>query len=221
MTYQEFSTSAKIPGIHRPVLFKGSVNIEVDQAHYLFSTSGSSGKKHYLHSLKSIENAVESFLKSHPLESSDRWWVSLSTRHVAGFSILARSFFGGLKKPFEKSFVLDVDLMKSEDITLLSLVPTQIFDIVSKKIEAPPHLKYVFVGGARLSDELFLKANNLGWPLVSCFGATETFAQFSSSKDNIDFTAYDGWEIKSNNQKELEVKGPSLFSYQIFEQAWL
>jgi|GEM_PF-3706055 len=144
---------------------------DMHESYYLLSTSGSEKKKHFLHTSSSIKEATESFLKTHPLDASDRWWLSLSTRHVAGFSILARSYFSKIKAPYEKDFSLDTKIMEEEGISLLSLVPTQIFDIVSRSLKAPISLKYVFVGGAPLSDNLFLKAKELGWPLVPCFGA--------------------------------------------------
>ncbi len=186
------------------------------ESYYLLSTSGSEKKKYVLHTSSSIKNATESFLKTHPLNSNDRWWLSLSTHHVAGFSILARSYFANIKPPYEKEFVLNNIIIEQEKISLLSLVPTQIFDIVSKSLKAPTSLKYVFVGGAPLSKGLFLKAKSLGWPIVPCFGATETFAQFSSSSDNSSYSVFDDWSLKTNSENELMVSGPGLYDSEVF-----
>ena len=217
MKYKDFVRSIHESKVHKVVPFESDIKIEVDRAFYLLGTSGTFLKKYFLHDIKSIKKTVYSFLDRHPLEKNDRWWVSLSTQHVAGFSILARSYFAGLKKPLEEPFNLNAVKMKKEGITVISLVPTQVFDLVAKRIKAPSTLKYVFVGGASLSDELFVKAKSLGWPLYSCFGSTETFAQFASSKNNKDYEVYNTWFIKSNKKGELEIKGPSVFTHHVFE----
>jgi len=213
MNYKKFLNSVHENKVHCISVDQGSVAFNVSTPHYLTSTSGSVVKKIYLHSLENIKNSVNSFLKSHPLTKDDRWWVSLPTKHVAGFSILTRSYFSDIKAPFEEPFTLSLEKIEKEEITLLSLVPTQIFDIASKGLKAPKKLKYVFVGGAPLNQRIYNEAKILGWPLVSCFGSTETFAQFASSTNNKDYELYDGWSFQKNLKEELEVKGPGLFSY--------
>lgn len=222
MTYQEFLESLQCPKVHNiSNAIEAPSSLDCEEACYLLSTSGSVSKKHYIFTLKAIKSSVLSFLKKHPLDSDDRWWVSLSTGHVAGFSILARSYFAKIKPPLEEPFELDPDKMNKEKISLLSLVPTQVFDIVEKALKAPLSLKYVFVGGASLSQELNLKAKALGWPIVQCFGSSETFAQFSSSTDGKVFEAYEGWSIDLNEDQELLVKGPSLFSYEVLSDDFI
>ena len=259
LNYDSFIKSLKEPKVHKIDSFDGEVHLDTDEVMYLLGTSGSRGKKYYLHSISSIERGVQSFLEKHPLSLEDRWWVSLSTKHVAGFAILARSYFGNLKTPYEAPFGLntvsalntvgtlntsgalntvgtlntsgalntsgtlntsdtfDTRVMETEGITVLSLVPTQVFDLVVQKKQAPRTIKYVFVGGASLSHLLFKEAKRLGWPLVPCFGSIETFAQFASSDDNKTYEVYKGWSVQSNTHGELQVHGPSLFSYQVFE----
>jgi O-succinylbenzoic acid--CoA ligase len=86
---------------------------------------------------------------------------------------------------------------------------------VSRGLLAPEALKYVFVGGALLEYELYEKALELGWPIVPCYGSTETFAQMSSSEDGQWYKPYPGWETDLNQEGELLLQGPSLFAGQI------
>ena len=224
--YKSFVTSMTKSGLylvsdfkapHALVKFLGAKDFQnKNESYYLLSTSGSEKKKYFLHRSACIKEATASFLTAYSLEASDRWWLSLSPSHVAGFSILTRSYFSKIKPPYEEDFVLDTKIIEKEDISLLSLVPTQIFDIVSKSLKAPKSLKYVFVGGASLGEKLFLKAKELGWPLVPCFGATETFAQFSSSSDSSSYKVFKGWSLKVNSKSELMVKGPGLYDSEVF-----
>jgi O-succinylbenzoic acid--CoA ligase len=215
LNYDEFVKSLTKSRLYKVDKSAPDVAFQVQEPSYILGTSGTKNKKFFIHEASNIKKTVDSFLKRHPLNSTDRWWVSLSTEHVSGFSIVARSYFANLKKPLEEPFVLDPVKIIKEKVTVLSLVPTQIFDIVSKELVGPNTLKYVFVGGAPLSEELYAKAIELGWPLVPCFGSTETFAQFASSNNNKDYTVYDEWSFKSNKRNELQILGPSLFSYEV------
>ncbi|MGH1468631.1 MAG: hypothetical protein ACRBBP_07105 [Bdellovibrionales bacterium] len=196
------------------------IDFDVLEPTYLLKTSGSSSQKSYLHRLSDIKKSVDSFLKVFPLVLEDRWGVCLSTNHVAGFSILARSYFGKLKDPHQFIWSVDSieDEIKKNDLTVLSLVPTQIFDLVSKKIKAPLCIKYIFVGGAYISPSLFKGAKDLGWPLVGCYGSTETFAQMSYSKDGSSLQAFPGWEFSLGKDDEILLKGPGLYWAELEEE---
>jgi O-succinylbenzoic acid--CoA ligase len=179
---------------------------------YALETSGSVQSKIYLHNLSSVEGSCEAFLATFDLTSNDRWGLCLSTAHVAGFSVLARTYFGKLKEPyfFEWSKENLVDEVEKNQVSILSLVPTQIFDLVEMCQSPPGCLRMVFVGGAKLSKELRDGASKLGWPLIECYGSTETFAQMSYSIDGKGFKTFDGWTAKIED-RELVVSGPGLF----------
>ena len=110
----------------------------------------------------------------------DSWLISLPLFHVAGLSILARSFCGGFSfeqgsdlwqaKNFQKE-------LKQKRINLCSLVPAQIYDLVQCHLSAPKTLKAVIVGGGSLSPALYKRARNLGWPILISYGLTEASSQ--------------------------------------------
>lgn len=213
LNYLDFKQSVDSMKVHWVSALSFELNVECDEPVYGLKTSGSTSSKVYLHKLSGLRAAAESFLLSFPLAKTDCWGICLSTKHVAGFSILARTYFGGIKEPheFEWSAKDLVSVVDKNLVTVLSLVPTQIFDLVSLKIKAPKGLKHVFVGGAFISQDLILKAKGLGWPLVMCYGSTETFAQMSYSLDGLSLKPFKGWELDTDNTGELSLKGPGLY----------
>jgi O-succinylbenzoic acid--CoA ligase len=107
--------------------------------------------------------------------SKDIWSIDIPAYHVGGFSILARARLcnakvvrGGIWEP-ERS----VRKLKSRKVTLTSFVPTQVFDLVEKKLAAPKYLRAVVVGGGALDSSLYSRARELGWPLLPSYGLTE------------------------------------------------
>lgn len=117
---------------------------------------------------------------------TDRWSLSLPRFHVGGVSILARA-------ALTQSEVISYGDMKwdpqafhqhlsREKITLVSLVPTQIYDLVRFKLSSPTHLRCVFVGGGELRADLWARARELGWPLILTFGMTEMCSQVACSR---------------------------------------
>lgn len=115
----------------------------------------------------------------------DIWFKTLPTFHVGGLSILVRANLTGasvFEATYEKwsveSFAAEVTACRA---TLLSLVPTQVFDIVAKKIFAPQSVRAVFVGGGRLSEDLRKQAGDLGWPCFASYGMTEVGSQVATA----------------------------------------
>jgi len=221
MTFLDFQKTVDQNKIHfvsgKSVRIKG-YGVAFEPA-YALESSGSRNSKVFIHCLSSIEKACEAFFKTFKMDGKDRWGLCLSTAHVAGFSVLTRSYFGKLKEPhvfsWSKEFLISE--IEKNNVSILSLVPTQIFDLVKMRLQPPKCLRMVFVGGAKLSSELREEASKLGWPLVDCYGSTETFAQMSYSLDGKALRAFDGWSLKLLEDGELSILGPGLFIGQIRE----
>lgn len=219
VTYSEFKESLKLNGIH----FVSGKSLQIkgfgvaQEPVYALETSGSVESKVFVHSLSSVKASCEAFLKTFKMSEEDRWGLCLSTAHVAGFSVLARSYFGKLKEPYFFSWSKEALTFEIEqnNLSILSLVPTQVFDLVKMGVLAPKCLRMVFVGGAKLSEDLRQEAVRLGWPIVACYGSTETFAQMSYSIDGKGFKPFEGWSVKLLEDGELSVSGPGLFMGQI------
>lgn len=120
------------------------------------------------------------------LESTrqDRWMRAIPSYHVGGAGIYARAALTGAKvvefagKWAPARFVRE---LVENKISLTSLVPTQVFDLVTAGLRAPPALRDVVVGGGALAPDLYARAGELGWPLRLSYGLTESCSQVATS----------------------------------------
>ena len=152
------------------------------------STSGTSSqgvltfvalkKSSLLVSAKSVNKHIAS-------SSQDCWLNALPIYHVGGVSVYARSYLSGAcvedisdQKWSPKVFV---DKLVEKQITLTSLVPTQLYDLLMMKLSPPESLRVVFIGGAALAPSLYKKACELGWPILPTYGMTELGSQVATA----------------------------------------
>ena len=172
-------------------------------------------KKAFLHSAKSVNDHLQS-------QKEDKWLISLPLFHVGGLSILARSFLSG------SSYVIMKDRwspenflshLKKHQITLTSLVPAQVYDLVFHKIKAPDSLKAVVVGGGVLHKNLYNSARTLHWPLLPSYGMTETSSQIATaninslkSRDYPPLEILKHCQIKIYSGEKIAIKSPALLT---------
>ena len=120
-------------------------------------------------------------------QTKDRWLISLPLFHVAGLSILARSFCGHFScepSSFSWQALSFQKELEEKKISLCSLVPAQIYDLVQLNLKAPKALRAVIVGGDSLSPWLYKKARGLGWPILISYGLTEASSQVACADLN-------------------------------------
>lgn len=159
--------------------FRGQIGI---------ATSGSSGSnrgKLVLLSRTAILANARSANERLDSTSSDIWMRTLPSFHVGGLSIYARAFLSGAKvvesqatKWNAREFARELEQARA---TLLSLVPTQVFDLVEEGLCSPPNLRAVIVGGGRLRPDLHVRALELGWPVLPSYGLTECGSQVATA----------------------------------------
>ena len=145
--------------------------------------------------------------------------------HVGGLAAYARSYLAGCKlietestKWHPEKFRNDVE---SVGATRVSLVPTQVFDLVKMNLKASKSLDTVFVGGAHLSSELRDQALDLGWPLLASYGMTETSSMLASQKYSsrrqksaeAQFVPLPGVEFRTDSQNKVFIRAPGVLSY--------
>ena len=134
-------------------------------------------KKAFLISAQSVNNHLN-------VTSKDRFLDLLPFFHVASLSARARSFCGGFSY-FRDSDIWNPkeakDKLESKGITITSLVPTQVYDLVKEGLKAPFCLRVVVVGGGKLDVELYKKAVDLQWPLLPSYGLTEMASQVATA----------------------------------------
>ncbi len=167
--------------------------------------------------------AAESVNRHLDVGPNDVWLLTLPTFHVGGLSIWARAYLGGqrivdrsLEGWSPERFHSWVD---EAGVTLASLVPTQVFDLVKLERPAPRSLRAIVIGGAALSEELYLKARELGYPLLPSFGATEACSQIATAElRSLEGDAYPELHVLSHievklidDEDRLAIRSPALF----------
>lgn len=168
-------------------------------------------------------NAVNQFIK---INDKDIWLNILPLYHIGGLSILARSFLSN-SKVFTRSIKPWSPMVFNQQIvatkaSLISLVPTQVYDLVHAKIKCPESVRVVFVGGGHLTPDLYLKARELNWPLLTTYGMTEMSSQVATAELNsLNTLSYPKLKLlshikaKVNDNSILLLDGLSKYSYKV------
>ena len=185
-------TSSKLSLVEKKHLFeiKSEFERKIENAdqYILIPSSGSSQNqdetvKVIALKYKSILNSAARVNQFYSLDEIDHWGCVLPLHHVGGLSILARAFLSQSKVFFLDWKNFTIDWIINSKITLLSLVPTQLYDILQLGLECPKHIKFVFLGGGSVSEDLWNQAKKLHWPIVQTFGMTETASMIAYKND--------------------------------------
>jgi o-succinylbenzoate---CoA ligase len=98
------------------------------------------------------------------LGDDERWLCPLPLSHVGGLMVLLRSAV------YATTAVIGPP--DSENVTLVSLVPTQLARLLDAG--AAPPSRAVLLGGAPAGPALLLRARDAGWPVAPSYGLTQT-----------------------------------------------
>ena len=111
------------------------------------------------------------------VEKDDNWLVVLPMFHVSGLSIILRTLYNGtraiIREKFSEQVVLEA--LETEDVTMVSLVPTVLQRIV-ERIQAPT-LRAILLGGEFIPMPLLQECVQRNLPVYKTYGMSETFAQ--------------------------------------------
>lgn len=181
----------------------------------LFQTSGTEGAPKWVVLTKEgMQRSAKAVNAHFGITAADRWLLALPLWHVGGFGILARAFAAGSQvtaldgKWSAQAFT---DLVAASKSTLTSLVPTQVFDLVSAGLRAPECLRVVLVGGAALSKDLEKAALDHGWPIRRTYGMTETASQVASQGiAGGELEVLSLWDLQIDHDGILTIRGPAL-----------
>lgn len=197
--------------------------------HVLFLTSGSSGAAKWMAlsrgALRASAEAVNAHLR---VSRDDVWGLALPDRHVGGFGVLARGFFAGVEvarfagKWDPRGFH---GWLEEAGVSLVTLVPTQLVDLLAAGLGAPRRLRAVVVGGGPVSGELGQAARALGWPVLASFGMTEAGSQIATAPlDQLGEVFSPAplpllplWQARVDGDGMLGLRGGGLFSGVILE----
>lgn len=201
--------------LERPEIFSEAIGISTSG-----STSGGLGSIIVLKktALEASAHAVNRRLRA---GRDDVWGLALPLFHVGGYSIPVRARLAGSKVAV---FAEAWDAAKfrhwleSAGVTLLSLVPTQVFDLVDRGLRSPARLRAIVVGGGRLSDELHTKARALGWPVLQSFGMTECCSQIATASlegDGRALEVLDHVDVRVDERSVLSIRSGALLRARI------
>ncbi|MES2962513.1 MAG: AMP-binding protein [Bdellovibrionota bacterium] len=187
------------------------------------ATSGSSGGfgSLVLLSKKALRSSAVAVNERLAATSSDVWFKTLPDFHVGGLGIIVRAKLSGSSVVEDESERWEAKTfhrkLLSSHATLLSLVPTQLFDLVREKYEAPAGLRFVIVGGGRLEENLREKARELGWPVLPSYGMTEASSQIATalSPDEPKLMPLSHVDVAVDEDGKLKVRGASLLTAKI------
>jgi o-succinylbenzoate---CoA ligase len=219
-----------------------SLMMEAGQAHAIaglpvpsvvFATSGSTGEPRRVvlskESLLISARAVNDHLH---VDAESVWGLCLPWWHVGGFGVLARAHAAQgavCVAPPRWDVSSLVPWLAEQGVTHLSLVPTQVHDLVRVGARAPHSLRAVVVGGGRLEPGTGRAARALGWPLLASYGMTEAGSQIATQAlDALEHEYACGslvilpcWQVRGVEGR-LHICGEALFHGEMIrkEKAW-
>jgi o-succinylbenzoate---CoA ligase len=189
-----------------------------------FKTSGSSGEPKWIGlSRDALRVSADAVNRHLGVEASSVWALALPVEHVGGFGVVMRAMEAGCGlERFERKWSAPefAAWLGEKRATHLSLVPTQVHDLVAARLHAPSGLRAVVVGGGCLSVADGRAARELGWPVLASYGMTEAGSQIATQGLELLDSPYSPeplgllpcWEARSGTSGRIEIRGEALFS---------
>ncbi len=185
------------------------------------ATSGSQAKpKIALINQNNIVSHCQSFSTVIPLDNQTVWLNCMPMNHIAGVIIIYRCWFNNatmvLHDEFDAKKIWD-DIHRYK-VSHISLVPKMLSRLLDYQMEyaqdvlPPKHLKYVIVGGDRLSGSLYRRADSAGWSIYISYGMTETTSTVAIGRTADTLKLLDGFDAHISSQGTLTIKGSMVIS---------
>lgn len=183
-------------------------------AHVWLSTSGTTGALKLVALSKRAILASAAAVNRH-LDSNERdvWCCVLPTFHAGGLGIHARASLSGARVVSAAAWDASsfVELCNRERVTLASLVPAQVRDLIGTR--APMSLRAIVVGGGSLAGELYNAGRADGWPLLPSYGMTETASQVATARlESPELVLLDHAEARTDEEGRLAVRSDALLT---------
>jgi o-succinylbenzoate---CoA ligase len=156
----------------------------LDAVRLHMQTSGSEGvpKTIAITTLQLLLSAFGSAIRlEHRLD--DAWLCCLPLHHMGGLSVLLRCAFYGTTVVLHEHYSAEQvqQALNSGEISMVSLVPTMLHDVLQLQGTKPFHarLRLILLGGAKASETLLQRCRHL--PISQSWGMTEAASQICTS----------------------------------------
>jgi O-succinylbenzoic acid--CoA ligase len=170
---------------------QATTSSRLDASHLaLLFTSGTSGTpKGALLSRRAFVAAATASAARLGWRDDDRWLLAMPLAHVGGLSVLVRCLVArrtivlGAHGSFDPASFVDV--VTRHRVTLASLVPTQLAQLVRAEAHGLSSLRAILLGGAACPASVLERAVALGHPIHTTYGLTEMCAQVATSRSPV------------------------------------
>jgi len=134
------------------------------------------------------------------LDPDERWLCPLPLSHVGGLMVLLRSAIYGTR-----AVLGGAERAAEDDITVVSLVPTQLRRLLDAGARPGARLRTVLLGGAAATPDLLEQARAAGWPVRATYGLTQACSQVA-----VDGRPLPGLAVTLADDGEILVEGPTV-----------
>jgi o-succinylbenzoate---CoA ligase len=134
------------------------------------------------------------------LDPDERWLCPLPLSHVGGLMVLLRSAIYGTR-----AVLGGAERATADDITVVSLVPTQLRRLLDTGARPGARLRVVLLGGAAATPDLLDEARAAGWPVRATYGLTQACSQVA-----VDGRPLPGLAVTLARDGEVLVEGPTV-----------
>ncbi len=168
-------------------------------------------------------------------DPADRWLACMPLYHVGGIAIIFRCCLYGTTVVLHNGFDLVAvsQALETQDITLISLVPTMLHRLLETLSETPEpqpkhsKLRCILLGGAAATSSLLARCQDLALPLATTYGLTEAASQVVTESpleggrkagsvgkplmfSQVRIVGFDGQAVEPGEVGEIVIKGPTI-----------
>lgn len=152
--------------------------------------------------------------------STSRWLLNLPMYHVSGLGVLFRCLLAGACVVVPDANDPLSDAIQKGKPTHISLVPSQLADLLESGMAPAPELKAALVGGSACDPVLAEKARSQKWPVYLSYGLTEAGSQVATmppeakpdKRISTSGKVLRHRELTIAADGEILIKGPCLFA---------
>ena len=138
-----------------------------------------------VHTEETLEASARAVNRWLEVRAEDVWLRALPDFHVGGYQIGLRAALAGSRVAVDDA-KWDAGgfagICALEAVSLTSLVPAQLVDLVRQRLQAPACLRALVVGGGALDEGFRRDALHLGWPVLPSYGASEAGSQVATAR---------------------------------------